>query len=86
MTLIDAEIFKENMDFICDAGGCLEPVTKAVREFVKYHIDGQTVVDAIPIEWIMEWATRYPELVSETTFVWMLEDWRKEQEKQNEAD
>ena len=51
MRLIDADVFKENMDFICDAGGWLEPVTKAVREFVKKHIDIQTTVHPEP-HWI----------------------------------
>lgn len=51
MRLIDADVFKENMDFICDAGGWLEPVTKAVREFVKKHIDIQTTVNPDP-HWI----------------------------------
>ena len=46
--LIDADRFKERMDFICDAGGCLEPVTKSVREFVKHWIDAQE--DVIPSE------------------------------------
>lgn len=41
-------------------------------------------VDAIPIEWIKEWTNKYPELVSETAFAWMIEDWEKEQEEQNE--
>lgn len=49
--LIDADVFKENMDYICDAGGWLEPVTKAVREFVKKHIDAQTTVNPEP-HWI----------------------------------
>lgn len=49
--LIDADVFKKNMDYICDEGGWLEPVTKAVREFVKKHIDAQTTVHPEP-HWI----------------------------------
>lgn len=95
--LIDAEIFKENMDFICDAGGCLEPVTKAVREFVKNHIDGQTVVDAIPIEFIQKRINHLHDLaeydfeanggyigeahLAEYELENLLTDWRTEQEK-----
>lgn len=47
--LIDADVFKENMDYVCGAGGCLEPVTSSVIEFVKRHIDAQTEVDAVPV-------------------------------------
>ena len=57
----------------------------ALIEAIRTNINEIPTVDAIPIEWIKEWATRYPELVSETTFAWMIEDWRKEQEKQNES-
>ena len=52
--------------------------------FALDTLDYMPTVEAIPIEWIKEWVTKYPELVSETTFVWMFEDWRKEQEKENE--
>lgn len=58
MRLIDADVFKENMDYICDAGGWLEPVTKAVREFVKRHIDAQTTVKPEP-QWVP--CSEYPE-------------------------
>lgn len=46
--LIDADVFKENMDYVCDAGGWLEPVTSAVTEYVKKHIDAQAVI--VPAE------------------------------------
>ena len=45
--LIDADKAKEYMDYVCDAGGWLEPVTKAVNEYVKKHIDaGPTIIEA----------------------------------------
>ena len=45
--LIDADKAKEHMDYICDAGGWLEPVTKAVNEYVKKHIDAEpTIIEA----------------------------------------
>ena len=42
--LVDADAFKENMNYVCSAGGWLEPVTSAVTEYVKKHIDAQTVI------------------------------------------
>lgn len=42
--LIDANAFHNNMDYVCSAGGWLEPVTKAVNEYVHKHIDAQTTV------------------------------------------
>ena len=63
---------------ICRACQWDDAIT-SIYDYADYH-----TVDAIPIEWIKEWVTKYPELVSETTFVWMFEDWRKEQEKENE--
>lgn len=45
--LIDADEVKEHMDHVCDAGGWLEPVTKAVREYVKKNIDDEeTIIEA----------------------------------------
>ena len=46
-------------------------------------------MDAIPIEWIFDWENRYmnalpPEFQGETVIELFMEDWRKEQEKQNE--
>ena len=37
--LIDVDKAKEDIDYVCDAGGWLEPVTKAVNEYVKRHLD-----------------------------------------------
>ncbi len=42
--LIDAVLFKENMDYVCDAGGWLEPVTTAVKDYVRKNIDSQSTV------------------------------------------
>ena len=45
--LIDADKGKEAMDYVCDAGGWLEPVTEAVNEYVKRHLDkAPTVIEA----------------------------------------
>ena len=49
MRLIDADKFKDEMQYVCDAGGWLEPVTKAVTEYVKKQIDAQPTVDAQPV-------------------------------------
>lgn len=46
--LIDASRFKNNMDNACDAGGWLEPITSAVKEYVKKNIDAEKTV--IPAE------------------------------------
>lgn len=53
--LIDADKFKDSMKYVCDAGGWLEPVTKAVTEYVKKQIDAQPTVEAQPVrhgKWI----------------------------------
>lgn len=42
--LIDARAFRKNMDYVCDAGGWLQPVTQAVTEYVKKQIGAQDVV------------------------------------------
>ena len=42
--LIDADKAKDDMDYVCNAGGWLEPVTKAVNEYVKRHLDRATTV------------------------------------------
>ena len=45
--LIDADKGKEAMDYVCDAGGWLEPVTEAVNKYVKRHLDkAPTVIEA----------------------------------------
>ncbi len=60
----------------------------ALIEAISTIINSAHTVDAIPIEWIKEWTNKNQDLVSETVFElleWMLEDWRKKQEKQNET-
>ena len=47
--LIDADVFKENMDYVCTMGGWLEPISSAITEYVKKHIDAQTTVDAVEV-------------------------------------
>ena len=47
--LIDADVFKKNMDYVCTMGGWLEPVSSAITEYVKKHIDAQTTVDAVKV-------------------------------------
>lgn len=47
--LIDADAFKEHMDYVCDAGGWMQPVTSAVIEYVKKNIDAEKTVDAVPV-------------------------------------
>lgn len=49
MRLIDADKFKDNMKYVCDSGGWLEPVTTAVKEYVVKNIDAQPTVDAEPV-------------------------------------
>ena len=47
--LIDADVFKKNMDYVCTMGGWLEPISSAITEYVKKHIDAQTTVDAVEV-------------------------------------
>ena len=97
--LIDANKFKDEMQYVCDAGGWLEPVTKAVTEYVKKQIDAQPTVDAIPISFIQQEIDRYYKDESITTtgtlnnwifrskrlgLQYLIERWKQEQEKQNE--
>lgn len=42
---IDADRFSERFDMMCDAGGVLAPITKAVREMVKKIIKTEPTVD-----------------------------------------
>ena len=49
MRLIDADVFKKNMDYVCTMGGWLEPISSAITEYVKKHIDAQTTVDAVSV-------------------------------------
>lgn len=46
---IDAERFSERFDMMCDAGGVLAPVTKAVREMVKELIKAEPTADVEPV-------------------------------------
>ena len=49
MRLIDADAFKENIKCVCDAGGWLEPVTTAIKEYICKQVDYQTTVDAVEV-------------------------------------
>ena len=49
MRLIDADAFKEHMDYVCNAGGWMQPVTSAVIEYVKKNIDAEKTVDAVEV-------------------------------------
>lgn len=51
MRLIDADVFMDSLDYICDAGGCLQLITIAVKAFVKGMIARQPTVEPIP-KWI----------------------------------
>ena len=97
--LIDAGKFKDEMQYVCDAGGWLEPVTKAVTEYVKKQIDAQPTVDAIPVSFIQQEIDGYYKdeavTVPGTIINWvirskrlglqyLIERWKAEQEKQND--
>lgn len=98
MRLIDADKLIEDLEYDIELDDRVLDDTDLLlgrdRENVQFDKDCKqnavdllkkaSAVDAISIEWITEWATRYPELVSEMTFAWMLEDWREEQRRQNE--
>lgn len=47
MRLIDADAFKENIKCVCDAGGWLEPVTTAIKEYICKQVDYQTTVEVV---------------------------------------
>jgi hypothetical protein len=49
--LIDADDVIERLNMICDAGGCLLPVTKAVRSFCKGLINRQPTIEVEPVTW-----------------------------------
>lgn len=49
MRLIDADAFKEHMDYVCGAGGWLQPITSAVIEYVKKNIDAEQTVDGVKV-------------------------------------
>ena len=75
--LIDADKAIEHIDYVCNAGGWLEPVTTAVNEYVKKHINAEPTVDAIPISWINDWYEKYT--YSEVAD--LLNDWVAERRK-----
>ena len=98
--LIDANKFKDEMQYVCDAGGWLEPVTKAVTEYVKKQIDAQPTVDAIPVSFIQQEIDGYYEDEAVTTtntiihwiiqskrigLQYLIERWKQEQEKENDS-
>lgn len=62
MRLIDADDFKQQMDNVCDAGGCMQPVTEAVREYVKKIIDAQRTIPLDELmfkgETLLEWVDK----------------------------
>ena len=49
MKLINADEFKKFVGYICDAGGTMQPVTQAIREYIIDQIDAQNPVDAEPV-------------------------------------
>ena len=49
MRLIDADDFKEKIKGVCDAGGWLEPVTTAIKEYICKQVDYQTTADAVEV-------------------------------------
>ena len=54
---IDADSFSERFDMMCDAGGVLAPVTKAVREMVKELIKAEPTTDVQEVKhgrWILD--------------------------------
>lgn len=61
MRPIDADDFRKRMDMICDAGGYLQPITEAVREYVKIMIDRQPTVEAEPDKGWISVKDRLPE-------------------------
>lgn len=42
--LVDRNRFKDHIDQVCDAGGWLEPVTSAVRDYIKKQIDVEKAI------------------------------------------
>lgn len=45
--LIDRDQFKENLDMVCYAGGWLNTITQAVRDYCKKQVDAEkTIVPA----------------------------------------
>lgn len=56
-----------------------------IKDTLEY-IDNLPKVDAIPIEWIEQYVKSKTALLgdSELWMKWMIDDWEKEQEKQND--
>lgn len=52
MRLIDADAFMDSLVYICDAGGCLQPITIAVKAFVKGLIARQPTIEPRRGKWI----------------------------------
>lgn len=69
MRLIDAECFSERFDMMCDAGGVLAPVTKAVREMVKKLIKAEPTVDAKPERYKGQWISTKEKMPEKDTSV-----------------
>ena len=60
----------------CFTGNC--------GDYENWNIDPDIpTVDAIPIEWIKEYIRTHP-ASTDIYFKWMIDDWKKEQEKQND--
>ena len=58
---IDADSFSERFDMMCDAGGVLAPITKAVREMVKVLIQAEPTADVEPVKGWISVKDRLPE-------------------------
>lgn len=58
MRLIDAERFEESIDMMCDAGGVLQPVTEAVRQFCKEKVRAEPTIEAELKEAQREWLAK----------------------------
>lgn len=62
MRPIDADDVIERLDMICDAGGYLSPVTKAVRSFCKGLINNQPTIESEPVNGWISVKDRLPEI------------------------
>lgn len=49
MRLIDADNLRDRIINVCDAGGWLEPVTSAIREYFCKQIDAQETASGVEI-------------------------------------
>ena len=52
MRPIDADAFNDDLDYICGAGGCLEPITSAVIKFVKERLAQQPTIKPRKGKWL----------------------------------